>query len=187
MKILIRIAILLFIIQPVFSQKKSIKYDQLFITNKVTGKSIKIGAPEQQLQKFGGNLLHKKTLDPTIELPSHSIKYTYDNIIFYVSVNGDISTFETRSNEIAIEKRGLFSFSPGDHINDIATIFPYEVDNAYYSYKGRNRIKYLCVNIQLTGRPHSHSQEYVVLDVALKLLFNPETKILEEIFYWIRP
>jgi hypothetical protein len=186
MKTLIRIVILLFIIQPVFSQNKRVQSNQLLITNKVTGKSIKIGAPEQQIQNFGGNLLNKKTLDPTIELPSHSIKYTYDNIIFFVSVNGVISTFETQSNEIAVERKGMFSFSPGDHLTNIANIFPNEVLKARITHRGIDRKEYIGVWIQLTGF-NKNQNKYVDLDCKLGLLLNPETKRLEEIFYWIRP
>ena len=82
--------------QIVICQNKSIKIEQLFITNKVTTKSVKLFTSEETLKNFG-NLLKTETLDQTIYSEDYAKKYIFDDIIFYVSTQGKISSFETVS------------------------------------------------------------------------------------------
>jgi len=185
MKTTIQIIILALLAQVTIAQKKSIKAEQLFVTNKVTGKSFKIGSSVNTLKNFG-TLIKVDTLDLTVESDDYYIKHTFNNIIIFESVQGKISSFETQSSEIAIERKGMFSFSPGTHMDNIANTFPYEVENNYIRYKGINNVKYLGVKIQLSGF-NKYYDKYIDIDEALVFLFNPETKILEEVFYWIRP
>jgi len=186
MKTTIKIIIFLLIIQPIYAQKQRIKGNQLFITNKVTHKSVKIGTSENTLKNFGSTLIKTDTLDMMIEPSSHHLRYTYNNILFYVSTSGKISTFETRSSDIAIEVKGKFTYSPGDHISDLATTFPDEVADAQIMHRGIERNEYLGVWVQLSGFNETYNK-YVDLDCAIVFLLSPETKVIEEIFYWIRP
>jgi hypothetical protein len=61
------------------------------------------------------------------------------------------------------------------------------VNNAGIFNRGLSydHIDYLSVWIQLTG--FNNRGKEVDIDCKLALLFNPETKVLEEIFHWINP
>ena len=187
MKTIIKIIALLLLTQTAIAQKKSIKAEQLFITNKVTGKSFKIGTSVNTLKNFG-TLIKVDTLDLTVESDEYYIKHIFNNIIIFESVQGKISAFETQSSEIALERKGMFSFSPGDHINKIAAIFPEEVNSAeIIPSHGIERTPYLTVWIQLLSHDKTSNQYVTNYYEGVGLLFDPETKILKEIYYWIRP
>jgi hypothetical protein len=188
------LAILLF--TQIVSQEKSIKIEQLFITNKPTGKSVKLFTSNTTLKNFG-DLIKIDTMylgvddegiikERVIINPDHFLRYTFKNIIFYINEKGKISSFYTRSPEIIIEKKGLFSISPGNNLSEIKNIFPEEFDKAYNQTWGREEKMYTTVFIQLSDF-NNNLKNYTDIDFKIGLLFNPETKILEEIFIWIRP
>ena len=171
--------------QKVICQNKSIKIEQLFITNKVTTKSVKLFTSEETLKNFG-NLLKTETLDQTIYSEDYAKKYIFDDIIFYVSTQGKISSFETVSPNIIIEKKGLFSISPSNSFSDLTSVFPEEVNNAVLIKHGINNEQYLCVKINLSDFS-KNLNDYVDIDYSLNLLYDPQSKILKRIYIWIRP
>jgi hypothetical protein len=97
------------LVQTGWAQKKGIRGEQLFITNKVTGKSIKIGANESTLKGFG-ELLRVDTLDMMVEPPDYYKRYVFSNIEVYSSTQGHITSFTARSNKIVVEKKGCLPF-----------------------------------------------------------------------------
>ena len=52
--------------------------------------------------------------------------------------------------------------------------------------KGEDNAEYLVARIPL-GIKFKDKDELIELDQKLGLLFNPESKLLEEVFLWIRP
>jgi len=171
--------------QMAICQNKSVKIEQLFITNKETVKSVKLFAGEETLKNFG-NLLKTETLDQTIHSEDYAKKYIFDDIIFYVSTQGKISSFETDSKNIMIEKKGLFTVSPGNSLVDLASIFPEEVTKAALIKHGINDDQYLCVKINLSDFS-KNLNDYIDIDYSLNLLYDPQSKILKQIYIWIRP
>ncbi|PKP32019.1 MAG: hypothetical protein CVU00_12165 [Bacteroidetes bacterium HGW-Bacteroidetes-17] len=186
MKTIIKIIALLLLTQTAVAQKKSIKAEQLFVTNKVTGKSFKIGSSVNTLKNFG-TLIKADTLDLTVEADDYYIKHTFDNIIIFESVQGKISSYETGSNEIALERKGLFSISPGDHLDKIESLFPAEVREARIIEMTMEGKSFLLVNLQLSGFSSYENREIVSNNEGISLLFTPDTKILSRIKFWIRP
>lgn len=182
MKTTIQILIFLFLTQIVIAQKNRIKLNQIFITNEITGRSVKIKASDKTLEKFG-TLVSKDPVDPVTDIV---FRYNFSNIYFDVSSEGKIQSFRTRSNEITLEVKGKFSFSPGDHIDKIATVFPYEVENAIL-WEQRDNKSYLFVDISLSGFRKHENKYFDYFHEKIVLKFNPESKILEEIHYWITP
>lgn len=166
-------------------QNKSIKIEQLFITNKVTAKSVKLFTSEETLKNFG-DLLKTETLDQTIHSEDYAKEYIFENIIFYVSTQGKISSFETDSRNIMIEKKGLFTVSPSNSLSELASIFPEEVAKATLIKHGINNEQYLCVKINLSDFS-KNLNDYVDIDYSLNLLYDPQSKILKIIYIWIRP
>jgi hypothetical protein len=171
--------------QIVICQNKSIKIEQLFITNKLTTKSVKLFTSEETLKTFG-NLLKTETLDQTIHSEDYAKKYIFDDIIFYVSTQGRISSFETDSKNIMIEKKGLFNVSPGSGLAEITSVFPEEINNAVLLKYGLNNEQYICVKINLSDFS-KNIHAFVDIDYSLNLLYDPNSKILKCIYIWVRP
>jgi len=169
------------------AQNHRIKDNQLLIINEITGKSVKINTSASTLKNFG-TLLQKKELDQTIEPSTHFIEHTFSNIVFYESVQGKISSFRTQSKEISIAVKNIFSFSPGDHINDIREVFPEAVMNAkFWERRGNEKTDFLYVSLPMYWFDKTINEYVTSVYSGIGLSFNAETKILEEIRYWITP
>ena len=171
--------------QMAICQNKSIKIEQLFVTNKVTGKSVKLFTSQETLKNFGV-LIKTEVLDQTIHSEDYAKEYIFENIVFYVSTQGKISSFDTDSPNIMIEKKGSFTVSPGNSLVDLTSIFPEEVNKAAFIKHGSNNEQYLCVKINLSDFSNNLN-DYVDIDYSLNLLYDPQTKILKRIYIWIRP
>jgi hypothetical protein len=195
MKTLAKVIIFLFITLSAFGQKQSIKAEQLFITNKVNGNSVKLGASESSVKNFG-DLIKTDTLYTIytrqgkkvkdIDDPDHFIRYRFRGIDIYLNDRFKMSSFYANSNEMVLERKGFFSISPGDHLSDITKLFPDEVNEAFIQKWGADNRQYTTVFIQLSAFIPSINN-YMDADEKIGLLFNPETKILEIVFLWIRP
>lgn len=196
MKTLLKVIVLLLITQVVYGQKKSVNAEQLFITNRITGKSVKLFTSEATLKNFDelikidtmyigvetdGRIHKRELLDP-----DQFLRYTFKNIEFYINTQHKLSTFYTRSGNIILEKKGMFAISPGDKLSDISDIFPDEIKSARIINRGKDVHSLLAVMIQLQYL-HPKIKDYVDIDENIGLLYNPESKILEEIFLWVAP
>jgi hypothetical protein len=171
--------------QIAICQNKSIKIEQLLITNKETKKSIKLLESENALSDFG-SIIKVKILDQTIHSEDYAKEYVFDDIVVYVSTQGKISSFETDSKNISVEKKGLFNISPGSRLSDLALTFPSEVKDASLINYGINHEKFLCVKINLSDFS-KNINDYVDIDYSLNLLYEPETSTLKKMLIWIRP
>ena len=101
MKSILFICVAIFIVQTNFAQNSGIKVEQILITNKITGKSVKLFSNEETLKNFG-DLLNVKINDLQFTTDDYAKSYIFSNIIFNVSTQGKISSFITSSPDIAI-------------------------------------------------------------------------------------
>lgn len=196
MKTTLCILALLLFCQISYCQKESIKIEQLFITNKANGKSIKLFSSESTLKNFGdltkvdtmfiGVEDYGMVIERTIINPDHFLRYRFIDIFFYVNTKNKISSFSTNSKNIAIEKKGVFSISPGNKFSDVARVFPKESVEAFTQTWGKNDRPYKTVMIQLSDY-NRQKKVYVDIDYKICFLFNLETNTLEEMFIWICP
>jgi len=171
--------------QFAYGQKNPIKDNQLLITNEITGKSVKLNASVNDIKNFG-TLISIDSLDQDNYESDIGLQYTFTNIIFKLTAKGYIHNFETRSNEISLEVKGMFSFSPDDHIDKIAAIFPEEVNEARI-IEMADKSPYLLVNIDLLSFSKMDNKYVNNYYEGIALIFNPATKILESIVSWVRP
>lgn len=185
MKKLLLFVFFVLIVQISFAQNNVLKVEQLFITNKVTGKSVKLFSNEEKLKEFG-ELLEVKNSDLQYDNNDYAKNYIFSNIVFYISTKGKISSFKTASPEIAIEKNGFFSISIGANISDLDKYFPEEVKQAYLINFGKENVKYLNVAVPLYDY-HPSLKKDTKIDFAIWFLFNPQSKNLEIVYIWIRP
>lgn len=193
MKSIILLLCLVIVSQFGHSQNKRVDVNNIFITNKLSGKSVKLGTSASTLDNFGEflsadtNYVDKVNMREIMD-DSKFLKYTFSDIVFYVDNQNRISEFKTGSSNIEISRKGVFSISPSNSLEQIAKIFPDEVSDAYETKKGvpGNEKNYLAVMIPLYYRPTGHD-ELVEIDQKIGLLFNPESKFLEVIFIWSRP
>lgn len=180
------IASIVFLSSSCFAQMNRIKSELIFITNEITGESVQINSSVNELKKFG-TLVSKDSVNPIHFTQDVVVKYVYSNIVFDVSSRSNISTFKTRSNEITLEAKGIFSFSPDDHISKIAEVFPFEAAEARLIKIGKDMKSYLCVTIYISFFSEYEKKYVDDYYTGYSLLFNPETNILEGIEHWIAP
>lgn len=185
MKSIVFVVLILFFVKTNIAQNNGIKVEQLFITNGITGKSVKLFSNEETLKNFG-DLLNVKINDLQFTTEDYAKSYIFSNIMFNVSTQGKISSFNTSSPDIVIEKKGEFSISVGATISEIGKYFPDEASKAHLIDFGQDRNQYLLVNIPLLDYHPSPKQD-VEIDFALWFLLNPTSKKLERIYLWIRP
>ena len=166
-------------------QSKNIKVEQIFVTNTMTGKSVKLFQSEETLKNFG-KLIKVEVMDQAVHSEDYAKKYIFENVVFYVSTKGKISSFETYSPTILIEKKGIFSISPGSSLTEVVTLFAEEVDNAVLTNDPTTTNQYRCVRIKLADF-NKNTGNYVDIDYSLNLLYDPQTNILKKMNIWIRP
>ncbi len=185
MKSILFLGVFIFLAQINFAQDKGIKVEQLFITNKITGKSVKLFSNEEKLKNFG-ELLEVKNNDLQFTTADYAKSYIFTNIIFNISAQAKISSFKTSSPDILIEKRGFFSISVGTKISELEKYFPEEVKNADLINFGKDKVQYLVVRVPLFDN-NPFLKKDMEIDFAICFMFNPESKNLELVYLWIRP
>lgn len=185
MKAAIFLLSFLLLSQIVICQNRSIKIEQLVITNNLNGKSVKLLTNEETLKNFG-ELITINALDQNIHSEDYAKEYVFADIKFYTSTLGKIASFETESENIIIEKKGYFSISPGILFLDLSKLFPYETQNAKLIHYGPNNEEFLCVKLNLSDFSQNLNK-YVDIDYSLNLLFDVKTEILVKAYIWIKP
>jgi hypothetical protein len=171
--------------QILFCQN-NIKVEQLFITNKLNNKSVKIFDNEEKLKNFG-EIKRIEIPDQSLTTPDDAKEYIFDGIVFYISVKGRISSFEINSKDFMVEKKGKFSISPGCSLSDIKEIFPEEVKDTLIINYGIDKEPLLTVILHLSVFNDYLNKDIDTDNCSLDLLFNPKSLILEKIYLWIRP
>ncbi len=179
------IIVLMLLSQIVMCQNKGIEIEQLFITNKMNGKSVRLFSNEETLKDFG-ELITVKTLDQNIHSDDYAKEYIFADVVFYISTQGKISSFETASENIMIEKKGHFSISPGNSLFELTEFFPKETNNAKLILYGKSKEEYLCVKFDLSEFS-KNLNKYVAIDYSLNLLYDVKTKVLVKAYIWIKP
>ncbi|MBC36111.1 MAG: hypothetical protein CL663_08740 [Bacteroidetes bacterium] len=183
---LYRIIVLLVLMTFCFSgiaQESRIELKDVYISNKLTDKAIQIGDPDSLLIDFGG-LTSIDSINPMEFINDQVVIYRFGDTYFEVSSKSRILSYRIRSSNIALEVKGKFSVSPCDHIDKISSALEYEVNKAVlYNSKG---VDYLWVSIHF-----KHFNELLgdhqIEDVKVNLKFDPLSKQLVEVHYWIRP
>jgi hypothetical protein len=184
MKSILLVICLTVIIQLGFSQNNRVDVNQLFISNKLSDKSVKISSSANTLSKFG-EIISVDTVFSEL-YDEEMLEYKFKDIVFIVNSQNKIFSFNTRSANIEISKKGKFSFSPLYSIEEMAKVFPQEIKELKSITKEESGEEYLVAWIPL-GIEISGHEGLVELDQKLGLLFNPNTKLLEEVFIWTRP
>jgi hypothetical protein len=184
MKSILLVICLTVIIQLGFSQNNKVDVNQIFISNKLSGKSVKLSSSANTLSKFG-EIISTDTVFSEL-YDEKFLEYKFNDIVFIVNSQNKIFSFNTRSVNIEISVKGKFSFSPLYSIEEMDKIFPHEIEDLKTITKGENRVEYLVawipLGIEITGH-----DGLVELDQKMGLLFNPKSKLLEEVSIWTRP
>lgn len=186
--------------QTSFAQRNPVKNENVCIINKVNSKSFSIGDTESSLKGFDklmkldtmyvgvdgdGQVLKRELLND-----DYFLRYKFKNILVFVGTSHNITTFSTSSPSIVLNVKNMFSISPSEPMSKISEIFPEEIKKSRLIHLGKtdlnNRGKrdMCCVNISLQMFVKSENK-YVDMDSGIILLFDPKTKLLDQIDYWI--
>lgn len=200
MNALLKVLLFLVPFQTSLAQRNPVKNENVCIINKVNNKSFSIGDSEFLLKGFN-QLLKLDTMYIGVEEEGlihrrellnkdHFLRYRFKDIVVFVGTNHNVTTFSTSSPSIVLKVKSMFSISPVEPMSKIAEIFPEEIKKSRLIHLGKNDLIHkgerdlLCVNISLQMFIKSVNR-YVDMDSEIVLLFDPKTKLLDQIDYWI--
>lgn len=186
MKIFLKFITLILLSNYVVGQEKHIMWNDILITNKLTEKSVKLGAPVDSLKIFG-EVISIDSLDQRNWHDDVSNRYNFRYISFIMTAKNTISTFETKSSEIAIEVKGAFSISVGDKYEKITALFPILTQNDEVRFIDREKKTYIVTGFYLSTVSSYDNETILTCDEGISILVNPETKLIEKISYFIVP